>query len=148
MSGLLWRYESKTKVVKQGTHSLSGEYLYQVWKGSFQWKESYCMVHCPIFFHKVINRLQIREHMALKIRVKVKSCYTRHTFSWWWISVPSMKRILPMKTWKRIHFSDMWSHEQMTLKTWVIHDIPPLSGEYLYQVCKVQTYQQRNIRIA
>ena len=32
------------------TSSLSGEYLYQVWNGSLQWKESYCMVQCPIFW--------------------------------------------------------------------------------------------------
>ena len=149
---LPWRYESKTKVVKQGTHSLSGEYLHQIWKGSFQWKESYCLVHCPIFFpqshEQIANswtygledkgegyKLLYKTHFLLMMNICTK--YEKDS------SNRNRATCVDMMS-----FSDMWSHEQMTLKTWVIHDTPPLSGEYLYQVWKVQTYQQMYVRIA
>ena len=53
MSKRSWRYGSRSKLIMQSLSSLSGEYLYQVRKGSLQWKVMartwFC---CPIFFSR------------------------------------------------------------------------------------------------
>ena len=60
---------SRSKVT---TPSFSGEYLYQVWKQSLQWRENYGMdmISLSHIF------LQSHEQMTWKIWVKVKSRYT------------------------------------------------------------------------
>ena len=85
--------------------------------------------------------------MTLKEWVMVKSNYTWHIFSQWWISVTSMKRNPPSerKFWCRSDFifpffskvMSRWPKKYGSRSKLVIHDTPSLSGEYLYLMKRI-----------
>ena len=72
------------------------------------------------------------EQMAIKIWVKVKSHFRWHTFSYWWIPVPSLKSIPPLKGHgaDKISSKDIWMDRQMDGETDRQHETSFVDGRY------------------
>ena len=85
MSRRPWRYGSRSKVFIHGTPFLSAEYLYQEWKVPAVERNLRRWLDFIVpFFCKVTSRWHWR----------YGSISNAHTFSWWWILIPCMEKIL------------------------------------------------------
>ena len=131
----------KVKSIIQNTRFFGSEYLYQVWKGSLQWKESYCL-DTVFLFDMAMSWVDDLESMVhgqksyymthLLLVVNIWNKYEKEPTSgekvmvqkWFCFPVFRLSYEVSLKLWVKVKIHDK------------IHNTPSLSGEYLYQEWK------------